>query len=260
MTTPIDLYRIAMGATVWTITSADVKQVYGGETYDPLPMKRGGFEQKNEISKSDMEVGIPIDHDLAVLLLTSYNEEVMSLTVFTNTSGTINTTWKGRLASIKPTDSELTLVFESIFTSLRRPGLRARYLKSCRHALYGRGCTLDPEDFAVAGTVTALSGATLTVTEAAGYANGYFTGGMVRSPGGFLSYVVGHAGTQVTIQRVGYSLAKSWADTGSGMLVNLYPGCDHSRGTCNSKFSNGLNYGGFDWIPSKNPMGGSSIV
>lgn len=172
MTTPIDLYRIAMGATVWTITSADVKQVYGGETYDPLPMKRGGFEQKNEISKSDMEVGIPIDHELAVLLLTSYNEEVMSLTVFTNMSGTVNTTWKGRLASIKPTDSELTLVFESIFTSLRRPGLRARYLKSCRHALYGRGCTLDPEDFAVAGTVTALSGATLTVTEAAGYANG----------------------------------------------------------------------------------------
>lgn len=258
--TPIDLYRIVMGSNVWTITSSDKSVVYAAETYIATAMKRGAFEQKNEISKSDMEVVIPIDHELALQMLTSYNEEVMSLTVFTKRDADIDVTWKGRLASIKPTDQDLTLVFESIFTSLRRPGLRARFLKSCRHALYGRGCNLNPEDFPLAGTVSALDVATLTIAAAAGYADGYFTGGMLRSPGGFLSYVTSHVGNQIVLQRVGYDLAKQWAETGPGLAVTLYPGCDHSRATCNSKFNNGLNYGGFDWIPAKNPMGGSSIV
>lgn len=263
MTTPIDLFRIVMGARVWTLTSADTDQFYdagsGMELYSSISVGRGGNEQKNEISKANLDVSIPIDHELAYLLLTSYSEQIMSLTVFTKRD-TTEVTWKGRLASIKPEDAKLTMVFESVFTSLRRPGLRARYQKSCRHALYGRGCKLDPEDFAVAGTLAALSGVTLTVAAAAGYSDGYFLAGMVRAPDGALSYVVAHTGSSLTLQRRSNSLENAFASTGIATAVQLYPGCDHSRATCLAKFNNLLRYGGFDWIPQKNPMGGSSIV
>jgi hypothetical protein len=42
--------------------------------------------------------------------------------------------------------------------------------------------------------------------------------------------------------------------------VKIYPGCDRTKETCNDKFSNILNYGGFAWIPAKSPFDGSSIV
>ena len=77
---------------------------------------------------------------------------------------------------------------------------------------------------------------------------------------GSLGYITGHTGTQITIQRMPYSLITQFEDEGAGTAISLYPGCDHTRETCKAKFDNLLNYGGFDWIPAKNPMGGSSIV
>lgn len=259
MTQPIDLYRIVMGPNVWTLTSAP-DQVYNSETYVKTALKRNGIEQKNEISKASLEVTIPIDHPIALNLLTSYSEEVMTVTIFTKIDGDVETSWKGRLASIKPADAEFTLNFESVFTSLRRPGLRARFQRSCRHALYGRGCTLDYTDFGSAGTISAIVGTTLTIPEAALQTSGYFIGGMVAASDGALSYIINHVGDQVTLQRVNYSILTDFALTGVGTAITLFPGCDHLRATCITKFNNLLNYGGFDWIPDKNPMGGSSIV
>ena len=259
MTQPIDLYRIVMGPNVWTLTSAP-DQVYNSETYVKTSIKRNGIEQKNEISKASLEVAIPIDHAIALNLLTSYSEEVMTVTIFTKIDGDVETSWKGRLASIKPADADFTLNFESVFTSLRRPGLRARFQRSCRHALYGRGCTLDYTDFGSAGTISAIVGTTLTIPEAALQTSGYFIGGMVAASDGALSYIINHVGDQVTLQRVNYSILTDFALTGVGTAITLFPGCDHLRATCITKFNNLLNYGGFDWIPDKNPMGGSSIV
>jgi len=256
----IDLYRIVMGDQVWTLTSADEDQEYNDELYAAVAMGRTGYESKNEMAKANVEVRLPLSHVLAINLLTSFNDQIMTLTVYTNRDGSIQVSWKGRLSSLKPGDNDLTLVFESVFTSLRRPGLRARYQKSCRHALYGRGCRLDPEDFAEAATVDDIVGSTITVPEAASQIDGYYLGGMLRAADGVLSYIINHVGDQITVQRVSYSLTAQFDLEGAGTAVTIYPGCDHTRATCNGKFSNGDNYGGFDWIPRKNPMGGSSIV
>ena len=262
---PIDMFRITNGTRVWTMTSAAREQTYGSgeagalELYVPTPIGRGQIEIKNEVAKGKLEVTLPIDHELAVTLLSQFSEQIMTLTLFSRRIET-EVAWKGRLAGLKPDEAELKMTFESIFTSMRRPGLRARFGKSCRHALYGRGCFLDPEDFATAATVTALTASTVTAPAADALADGYFTGGMLRSPGGILSFIINHVGPLITLQRVSYDLVTQFAETGSGMAITLYPGCDHTRQTCNSKFDNRLNYGGFDWIPQKNPMGGSSIV
>jgi len=259
VTTQVELYHITMGDNDWYFTSADTQQTYSGDTYVPAAVGRSGFEQKNELSKANIEVRVPLDNELAILLLSSFSEEIVRLDVFTKRDSTVEITWKGRLASLRPGDANLTLVFESVFTSLRRPGLRARFQKSCRHALYGRGCNLDPEDFATVGSCTALAGNVLTVTEAAAQGNGYYSGGMARGPDGSLGWIISHTGEELTMQRVPYSIQQAAAD-GFPFDVTIYPGCAHTRAVCIAKFDNLLNYGGFDWIPSKNPMGGSSIV
>jgi hypothetical protein len=54
----------------------------------------------------------------------------------------------------------------------------------------------------------------------------------------------------------GYSYGNSYGS----QTVNLYPGCNKSMDHCINRFDNILNYGGFPWIPGKNPFGGTSIV
>jgi hypothetical protein len=45
----------------------------------------------------------------------------------------------------------------------------------------------------------------------------------------------------------------------AGTTVTLFPGCDHTLATCSGKFSNTANYGGFPFMPTKNPFGGDPI-
>jgi uncharacterized phage protein (TIGR02218 family) len=260
----MDLYRIVIGSDVWTLTSADEPQTYdagdGVESYRPVPMGRSGTEHKNSLAKSNLDVRLPLDHELSVRMLTSLYDEVVSLTLFTDDGTDVSVSWKGRLSGLKPENTHLTLVFESIFTSLRRPGLRARYQKSCRHALYFRGCRLNMVDFEEAATLDLITGSTLKVPEAASQADGYYIGGMAQAGDGVLGFITNHVGDQITLQRVPYSFITQLDLEGAGTAISLYPGCDHRRSTCIAKFNNLLNYGGFDWIPRKNPMGGSSIV
>lgn len=261
----IELFRFALGASaptvtrVWTMTSALTGLTYNNEWYDPVAVGRSQMESKTQLSKANLDVDIPIDHELAVILMSAFSEQIMTLNLYQKDGSTVATAWKGRLTNIRPGDATLTLVFESVFTSLRRPGLRGRFMKSCRHPLYGRGCYVNPADFETPGTLSAVNGLVLTVAEAATQPDGYFIAGMIKAADGTYSYITAHAGDQITVQRLSYSLAKQFA-LGLDFSVNLYPGCDHTRLQCQEKFDNLLNYGGFDWIPEKNPMAGSSIV
>lgn len=257
----IELYKIVVDGVAQNFTSADFDQIHdsgtGDEVYYSIPLKRSEIEQKKEITKASVTIDIPIDHFLSVYLLTRYFEQLISMTIFERIGNDTNVFWKGRLANIQPSNTSLSMVFESIFTSLRRPGLRATFQRSCRFALYGKGCLIDPEDFVVEGTLSAVNSTTLTIAEADALPDGYFTGGMISAADGIFSYIINHVGDQVVLQRVGISILEAFVITGSSTPVKIYPGCDHSRLTCNSKFNNVLRYGGFDWIPNKNPMAGS---
>lgn len=264
-----DLFRIVTtGPTVWTMTSGTEEVDYPSGTddamehYVPTSMGRGGITLKNELTKANMDVRIPLDHPLAVLLLGSWLETVTTITVFRQRASGTSVIWKGRLTACTPDDAFAKLVFESIYTSMRRPGLRARYQKSCRHPLYGRGCWLDPEDFAQVATMDAIGvdGRSIISPEAALQVDGFYTGGMVKAPDGTLTYITSHAGTDLLLNRLSAGLAAAFGETGPGTPITLYPGCDHSYATCAAKFNNDDDYGGFDHIPTKNPMGGSSIV
>ena len=255
---PVELFRFVHGATVWTYSSGP-EAVYNSETYAVYPIGRDGeIEQTGEIHKSGLGVLMPRTSPISMLYLTGYPEHVMSLTIFRMHHGASDgpvVYWKGRVVSAeRPDNVACRLVCEPIFTRLKQPGLRARYSRQCRHSLYRSGCNVDKDDYAAAGTVSAVSASkkVLTITAADALADGWFQGGMVATPGGGFLFIASHAGATITLQNpCGLAVGNS---------VTLYPGCNLSRQTCKDKFDNILNFGGQPWIPLRNLFDGRSIV
>lgn len=271
MTKPKELYRFTEGSQVWTLTSADENEAHNGETYISTTIGRDEFEQKNELSKANLNVTVSLYEEIGRRWMKSITDNVVSLTVFSKDLETSNVVvvWKGRLTSVKPEKSSIKLVFESVFTSLRRPGLRGKYQRSCPHVLYGRGCNLNKDDFVTNSPILAVSGVVVTASSAALQPDGYYNAGMIQGPDGALRFIVSHVGQQLTLIRaldsVGEGLVNSGYGNGYGLsygqfTTNIYPGCDRTKEVCKNKFNNISNNGAFPFIPINNPMGGNSIV
>jgi uncharacterized phage protein (TIGR02218 family) len=175
--------------------------------------------------------------------------------------------WKGRIVGAEVEGARILLTCESVFSTLRRAGVRAKYQRLCRHALYGRGCGLDIALSWLSGPVTAVSGNAVTIPDAAGQPDGWFRGGVLRY-GAQLGFITGHAGALLTLSRpvpeIAAALASPEIDTDTGdtlpIMADITPGCDLRASTCAAKFGNLPNFGGFPEIPGRNPFGGGSIV
>jgi uncharacterized phage protein (TIGR02218 family) len=129
--------------------------------------------------------------------------------------------------------------------------LRARYQKHCRHALYDAGCTLNRSDFRTEAVLTARTDLTLTAVEFDVPPDGEFTAGYVEHGMGRRA-IVEHTGDTIT-------LGRPLLGTEVGDSVSAFSGCDHSFATCQTKFINDPNYGGFLHIPRRNPFGADPV-
>lgn len=259
----IHLFLFTRGATNYRYTNVRNDVVALANTWVATPITMSEPVHNNELSKASISIELPLAHAFAQLFLAPAQELRTSLTVFrgyaSDPDEEFNAYWKGRVTAAKPNNKTVSIECESIFTSLRRPGLRARYSRLCRHALYGLRCGLDREDFAEAGTCTVATGVNVVIAEAAAFPDGWFVGGILKSPDGTTRHIVKHVGDDIQVNHVPDSLVAAVAISGSE-AVTLYPGCDKLSATCKSKYDNLLNNGSFPFIPSKNPMSGSSIV
>lgn len=253
---PVELYRFALQAQRWTFTSGQTTVIRQSETYSPATITRSGLEQTNEINRNGIEIRLPRDNPVAALFIASPPEGVVSVTLYRrHTDDPDNefiTLWKGRVLAARFSSSEATLKCEPVATSLKRTGLRARYQLLCRHVLYSAGCGALKEGFRVDGTVVAVSGVTVQVEAAGTQPDGYFVAGMLQTAQG-VRMIVGHSGVNLTLIAPMPSLA-------FGQIVQLYAGCDHSTGQCAGRFGNLANFGGFPFIPLKNPFTGDAII
>lgn len=254
---------------MWTVTSADAAESYNSETYASVTIGRDEFETKGELSKASLEITVGLDDGMGKRWLRTFIDQLVTLTIFSKVADEVSVAWKGRLTSINPVGAELKLVFESIFTSLRRPGLRKRYQRSCPHTLYGRGCNLNKEDFSVNGHITFASNEIVIVPEAGDYENGYFRGGIIEGPDGSFRFITDHDNLTLTLIRTSESIVENFLVSGyggsygmfyGGLSCRIFPGCSREIIVCKNRFDNISNYGGFPFIPLRNPFDGSSII
>jgi uncharacterized phage protein (TIGR02218 family) len=258
--------RFTSRAAAWTSAGSGGTEI----TWEPAAVAHGDVVQTSAIERGRLELTWPLSHPFARRFLAPLGSTPITLTIFRGHEQVLGETvahWKGRVVGAEVEGQRILLQAESIFSTLRRAGVRAKYQRLCRHALYGRGCGLDIALHWLTGTVTAVAGNALTIPEAAAQPDGWIRGGVLRF-GVQLGFITGHAGAVLTLSRPMPDLAAAFAtpeidpDTGEPLpvLLDIAPGCDLRATTCAAKFGNLLNFGGFPEIPGRNPLGGGSIV
>lgn len=255
---PVELFQIMQGARRWYYCTGETEVTFQSEVYTPYPIRRDRIKQSSDVFKNSVRLSFPRTNDFANQFIGFAPEDVTSITIlrghYTDTDKQFMTYWKGRVLSAQASDSQIDLDCEPIYTSIKRPGLRARFEYGCRHPLYSQGCGVGREAYKLSGPVMSMTGLlTMDVQGASLQPDGYYTGGILVAADMSSRFIVGHVGALITINRPINSLA-------AGQQVGVYPGCDHLRTTCKAKFNNLDNFGGFPWIPSRNPFDGSSIA
>lgn len=256
---PIEIYKFDReGISIWRYTSADRDLVVGGQVYLAAPIKRNDIEGSQDVERTALKITMPADADFPEQFISSPPTDRISVEVrrYHYLDSELAFLWVGRVVNVEHREFEAIVLCESSVSSLKRPTLRRVYQTSCPHLLYGNECDLVKSTWAVPATLqSGTSGVTLKSSTFAGYADNYFSGGFVEIVVSSLinrAFITGHIGDTIT---TGLPLQGAAV----GLPITVYPGCDHSLNTCATKFSNNVNYGGFPYIPTKNPMGGTPI-
>lgn len=253
---PVELYRFALGTTVWRHTSARDAVTYNGEQYIPAPIRRSEIEQTQEFGRAMLNLEAALDIGVVQSFIVTPPDGVLSLTIFRqhlSDPGTeFITWWKGRVVSVVFSGVTVQMRCEPIFTTLKRSGRRANYQINCRHPLYHGGCKVNAADYKTAGIVESVAGLEVTASVFLPKPIAWFVGGRLMAAGA-QRMIVASSGGAVTLSAPIPCLK-------AGDAFEAYPGCDHTLATCAAKFDNQLNYGGFPYIPVKNPFTGDAIV
>lgn len=258
---PAELYEFRYGDAaddIFLYTSADHDITIDGDTYTSHSIERDRFTDDGDPDDGNtLNLTLPHINDFGNFYRVNQPEKVITVkiraTQLDDPDEQIVAVWSGRITSVSWEYPEMIISCERISTSLKRTGLQLRYQRQCRHCHYDSGCGLDKANYLSTDTISAITNVTqLTVDAAAGFDDGYFNAGIAEIDG-IMRLIISHVGDQISLNR-------NLPGLEVGDSINLYPGCDRSAGTCDSKYSNVENYGGFDFMPGKGPFDGSSLV
>jgi len=251
---PVELYEFQRGVDYWRFTSADEDRTYNAQTFTWTPITRSTLDETSELNRTNLEITVQRDNPVAELFRLYPPGAVVTVKIWRLHRGDTDAAlvWMGRVLNCEwLAGGEAVLHSEPAYTSIRRNALRRHYQRQCPHVLYGPACRVNQAAFKVTGTVAVLNGSSVQINAAGGYDDGHFAGGFIEwnSSAGVSDNRLITDHTSVTLVMAAPIIGLAVGDT-----VNLYPGCDHTLNTCNTKFSNHLNYGGCPYIPLKNPF------
>lgn len=249
---PIELYEFSYGLETLRYTSAEDQVTYSANLYLPRPMMRTApTAQSGGTSRQQMEITINADDPIARRYVGIVPAERVTVTVTRFHRGDSPngvTLWIGRIVSAKFEENGRTCKLYSVSSesALSRPTPGRKYQGLCNHVLYDGFCQVAKASFQHTDTVTGASGDTVTVNGVGSLGSTWAVGGTVKL-GAEERLIVAQSGNVLSLQI-------PFPTSPVGATVDVFAGCDHSIGTCESKFSNVVNFGGFPYVPTRNPF------
>lgn len=254
---PLEVYTFTVGSQVFRYTSAEDPLVVSGNTYAPESIARSAISVGPDQARNTLTITLPGSNQFAAQYVDIVPGLKASLTIIRlqrNESPTFNTqllVYKGQVQSVRMSDDGQTaeIAVRSLEYALNRTVPRFTFMGSCNHVLYGPGCDVNPGSFQTTGVVTAVVANVVTVAGASSQPDGYWRGGFAK-PVSFVDFrlILRHVGDQLT-------LLLPFSEDVLATQVQIFAGCDHRfDGDCANKFNNVQNFGGFPYVPTKNPF------
>lgn len=161
--------------------------------------------------------------------------------------------WTGQARTVRFTKDgrEATVVFQQITLTGRRQTPRFVFSSMCNHILYDSRCKIDKDDpaFRKDLPVAGQNGTVYTLTGAGAFGADFFLSGFLEFNGDFRQ-VVAQSGDDLTV-------ALPFSESPVGEVIPARAGCRlRVAEDCDTKFSNVDNFGGFPFVPAKNPFEG----
>lgn len=254
---PVEIYTFTVGTTPFRYTSAEDEQTFSGITWEPLPLKRGtlprGPEERDLQLPITLPSSVPLPRLFALVIPGARVGVLIERFHRTDLSLERRKIFEGYVQSVAWTENGKLAVFSC------RPSISVRsciiprytYAAHCGNVLYDENCQVDithPAFRVSAASVSAIDGRTITVPGLSGFGDDWFTGGFVETIGvGDFRWITSHVGDDL-------ELLLPFAEPPT--TVNVLAGCDYTHdgpNGCGPKFDNGDHYGGFGFIPKRNP-------
>ncbi|MCP3688660.1 MAG: hypothetical protein GY784_09630, partial [Gammaproteobacteria bacterium] len=252
---PVKLYQFVRGTQQWTYASGDRDISHLARVYRSLAggISDAGLTQGGEDGTNNVRITAPGDLDVAQLYRGIPPSDTIELVIYEMHYGDpdYRVSFVGEVQGVSfPAADRCEIRCSPESVSMQSQGLKLCWERACPHSLYGRGCTVDRNAYAVAATITGIDGVVISVTGVGSYSDGWFNAGYIEWPVSNGNYdrraIESHVGNDLTIFGgvEGLSVTQD---------IVAYPGCDQTPTTCNTKFGNMPNYGGFRHMPGRSP-------
>jgi hypothetical protein len=268
---PIELFKFSNLEERFCYTNGPDEVVFDYNTYIPIPIKRTDPDLENVQARRNLVVKVPLDNPFALRYVVTVPASIDEFALYrqhstdTPTLETIQF-FSGRVTNVSFMENEAQINVLNFGSILERLVPQQTCRNPCNHVLYDSKCLVTDTSYALTGTVTAISSDGLTVTLDTGTdtvpATGnqlsaqltadsaYFTGGFLRRGG--IEHRMVRAANDLGSNEVEFTVLLPLQTIAVGTVLDLFAGCDHQYPTCKTKFSNGVRYGGFPFVPLKN--------
>lgn len=261
--TPVELYRFDIGGTLFLRTSADddftvsapdpFQGVYTSTTITRNKVKQtsqrgqnGALEIKTLASDEIVTryISIPPGQRAELTIIRIHRDDGDAETL---------TYWEGvlRTLAFEGEAREVVMRVDQTTAATNRQIPRFTFSATCNHTHYDGRCKVDKDSAAFKKdlVVSAQNGNVYTLTGAGAFGADFFERGYLEFNGDFRS-ILSQSGDDLTV-------ILPFSSSPVGSTISARAGCKLRIATdCDTKFSNSLNFGGFPYIPTKNPFEG----
>lgn len=254
----VELYEFTFGVAHFLYTAGGRDITVASQTYTHAAIGRGSINESIDVSRNSLDITAPLELPLLDLFRPIAPVAPVGVVVRKYQGTTLSTIWNGEIGSAEFNGSGCTLHCVSPMSSARATGLKRNWQKQCPLVLYSTGlgqCNANKEAVKALATLTGVAGNVIHAAAFAAQADGWWSGGYIEWNDGHIlqrRWISSHTGDALTLMTPAAPLIET-------SIVSVFPGCDHTLATCDSKFNNADNYGGQPWIPEKNPMGSQEV-
>jgi uncharacterized phage protein (TIGR02218 family) len=264
-----------LGGTAVTdrYTSFESDLTYGGHTYNSRKLSHGAMSQGVALDKDGVDIDTYVSENPALAAMIALRmEAALFVTIIqaeVDAGAAVNavTVFYGEVVSTGIKGAKLTAKTVTGGSVYDRMIPRVVFQQRCNNSLFDAGCTLVKADWMWTAVVQTPGAGGFpfeivlnTLTDPSGYSgpavlSSFFMLGWIEfGSGASWQARAIMANTAPAAGVITLSLDRDpYPQPIAGDAVSIFPGCDLAAATCQSKFSNYLNFLGHPFMPAANP-------